>query len=532
MKKKVVILSLHMKIGGIEKAICSLANMLCDSYDIEIINVYKLQDKPAFYIDNKVKVSYLLHNIKPNKEEFKEAMKSKNILSILKEGLYSIKVLFLRRIAIKKAVKNLDADIMISSRVLFHKFLGKYQSNKLLIAWEHNHHQDNQKYKNELIKSINNFDYLIPVSKYLDEDYKNMLKKTKCLHLPLCIDELKDTTANLTSKQITIVGRLSSEKGFDDALRVFKLVLEQEPNATLNIVGDGPLRKDLENLAHQLHIINSVQFHGNKSTEELNHIYENTSCFMTTSHYESFGLVILEAMNYGIPCLSFDTAKGSKDMIETGKNGFIISNRNLCEMANKIIDLLAKPNNEMSSSAKETVKRYSFNHVKTEWLTFLACAEKIKTVVFIASAGGHFSELLCLEELFNQYHSYIITEKNKAMEQYKTVYGNKIFYLTYGTKEEMWKYLFVFPYNCIKSFVLFIKLNPGYIITTGAHTAVPICYIAKLFKKKIIFIETYANIKTKSLTGKLMYPIADLFLVQWEDMLELYPKAEYEGWLP
>lgn len=55
------------------------------------------------------------------------------------------------------------------------------------------------------------------------------------------------------------------------------------------------------------------------------------------------------------------------------------------------------------------------------------------------------------------------------------------------------------------------------------------CYIGKLFGSKIIYLETFANIKTKSLSGKLVYPIADLFLVQWESMLECYPKAVYVG---
>ena len=75
----------------------------------------------------------------------------------------------------------------------------------------------------------------------------------------------------------------------------------------------------------------------------------------------------------------------------------------------------------------------------------------------------------------------------------------------------------------------YIKLRPKYIITTGTHTAVPMCYIGKLFGSKIIFIETFANKNTKTLSGKLIYPIANLFLVQWEEMLKLYPKAIFGG---
>ena len=57
------------------------------------------------------------------------------------------------------------------------------------------------------------------------------------------------------------------------------------------------------------------------------------------------------------------------------------------------------------------------------------------------------------------------------------------------------------------------------------------CYIAKLFRKKVIYIETFANIYSKTVSGKLVYPIADVFIVQWESMLHIYPKAVYGGWI-
>ena len=75
------------------------------------------------------------------------------------------------------------------------------------------------------------------------------------------------------------------------------------------------------------------------------------------------------------------------------------------------------------------------------------------------------------------------------------------------------------------SLILFIKIRPKVIVTTGTHTAVPMCYIGKLFFRKIIYIETIANSKTKTLSGKLVYPIADTFIVQWESMLEIFPNA-------
>ena len=152
-------------------------------------------------------------------------------------------------------------------------------------------------------------------------------------------------------------------------------------------------------------------------------------------------------------------------------------------------------------------------------------------VMFISSTGGHFSELMQLKQLFKKYDYYIVTEKTKTNTELKEQHNNKIAYLVYGTKDHMLLYPFKFIYNCFKSLYLYLKIRPKVIVTTGTHTAVPMCYIAKLFGTKVVFIETFANMETKTLSGKLVYPIADVFIVQWKSMLKLYPKARYGGWI-
>ena len=153
----------------------------------------------------------------------------------------------------------------------------------------------------------------------------------------------------------------------------------------------------------------------------------------------------------------------------------------------------------------------------------------MKKVLFISSTGGHLNELLQLKPLFSKYDYSIITEKDKSTICLKNTYGSKISYLIYGTRKKLLKYIFIFLLNSFKSLFLYFKIRPKYIISTGTHTAVPICYIAKLFGTKIIYIETFANINTKTFAGKLIYPISNLFIVQWEEMLKLYPKAVYGG---
>jgi len=156
---------------------------------------------------------------------------------------------------------------------------------------------------------------------------------------------------------------------------------------------------------------------------------------------------------------------------------------------------------------------------------------KEKKVLFISSTGGHLSELMQLKKLFEKFDYYIVTEKTKSNEYLAEEYKGKTSYLAYGTKKNPFTYFFIYMFNIIKSFIIFLKQRPDVIVTTGTHTAVPMCYIAKVFRKKVIYIETFANRNSKTVAGRFVYPIADVFVVQWEEMKKIYPKAEYWGWI-
>ena len=83
--------------------------------------------------------------------------------------------------------------------------------------------------------------------------------------------------------------------------------------------------------------------------------------------------------------------------------------------------------------------------------------------------------------------------------------------------------------NTLKSIKIFFKERPDVIISTGALSTIPMCVFAKVLKKKIIFIESFAKVTSPTLTGKLIYKFADQFYVQWEQMKECYPKAIFKG---
>lgn len=147
-------------------------------------------------------------------------------------------------------------------------------------------------------------------------------------------------------------------------------------------------------------------------------------------------------------------------------------------------------------------------------------------ICFAASTGGHFEQLMMLKPMMEKYDSFIITEKTK----YSVSKNNK--YKTYCMKQVNRKEL-TFPINMIinffKSLYIFIKERPDYMITTGVLAMIPMALIVKLFKKKLIYIESFAKISSPTQTGKFLYKKADRFYVQWEKMLEFYPDAIYKG---
>ncbi len=155
----------------------------------------------------------------------------------------------------------------------------------------------------------------------------------------------------------------------------------------------------------------------------------------------------------------------------------------------------------------------------------------MKKLLFISSTGGHLNELLQLDDIIKKYDSYLVTEKTKSTKSLKKQYKDRVKFLIYGTKHNKIVYPFKLLANCFISLYYYFLIKPDVIVTTGAHTAGPMCCIGKILGSKIIYIETFANINTKTVTGSLIYKFADLFIVQWKEMLKLYPNATYGGWI-
>lgn len=372
--KKVLFLALHLGFGGAEKAIVSEANLLSEKYDVEIACAYKLYEKPAFALDERVKVRYLSEKLKPNKDELKKALQNKNVFAILREGLLSFKVLYHRKASIKKAIKNSDADIIISTRYIFHKILAKHKKKGVItIAQEHNHHNNDEVYIKKMIAAVNGIDYFMPVSQELTEFYAKRLDGVRCVYIPHSLDFMPEQVSLLEEPILISVGRLAAEKGYLDLIKVFSKLSAKHPKWKLHIVGDGEERTAIENEIMNLGLEDRVVLHGYQNKQYINQLLEKASIYVMASYTESFGIVLIEAQSFGIPCIAFDSARGALEIIEDQKNGYLIPNRDKDMMCDKIISLIENPSmrKEFGKNGRENSLEYAVENIKAQWFKFI-----------------------------------------------------------------------------------------------------------------------------------------------------------------
>lgn len=146
-------------------------------------------------------------------------------------------------------------------------------------------------------------------------------------------------------------------------------------------------------------------------------------------------------------------------------------------------------------------------------------------ICFAASSGGHLEQLMMLYPMMKKNESFILTEKTNYQFNSKDIKHYDVIQINRREFTFFFKFIILF----VQTLIILLREKPDVVISTGALATVPMCLLAKLFKKKLIFIESFSKITSPTITGKLMYKYADLFLVQWEDMKKFYPDATYGG---
>lgn len=142
-----------------------------------------------------------------------------------------------------------------------------------------------------------------------------------------------------------------------------------------------------------------------------------------------------------------------------------------------------------------------------------------KKICFVGSSGGHLTHLYMLKPFWNKQDRFWVTfDKEDARSILKNEKMISCYYPTNRNIKNLIK-------NTVVAWRVLRKEKPDLIISSGAAVAVPFFYLGKMWGAKLIYIEVFDRIDKPTLTGKLVYPIADKFIVQWEEQKEVYKKA-------
>ncbi|MDR1606740.1 MAG: UDP-N-acetylglucosamine--LPS N-acetylglucosamine transferase [Streptococcaceae bacterium] len=144
---------------------------------------------------------------------------------------------------------------------------------------------------------------------------------------------------------------------------------------------------------------------------------------------------------------------------------------------------------------------------------------KSKKVCLVGSSGGHLTHLYLLKDFWQTQERFWVTfDKPDAQALLK---DEQVYHCHYPTNRNLKNAI----RNTFLAFKVLRKEKPDLIISSGAAVAVPFFWLGKLFGAKTVYIEVFDRIDAPTLTGKLVYPVTDKFIVQWESMKKVYPKA-------
>lgn len=338
--------------GGTERVLQRIANGLLErGYKIVVISMWG-DKNPVFKLDKRIKRYRLAENY------------PKGIRANIKN------IFLLYQIVKKEQITVLiDVDLILT----FYSLPVKIFTPKLrCISWEH----FNYYYQFRKNNSIRRFamwlsakfsDVLVVLSKEDELYYKKNLKikgMLKQIYNPNTYENVSCDTK--TEKIVFAAGRLTKAKGFDYLIKSWEIIEKDFPDWKLCIAGEGEDKELLFNMIHKKSL-KSVEMLG--LVKDIQQYYQKCAFFVLPSRNEGFGMVLIEAMAYGKPVVSFACKAGPSEIISDGTDGFLVQTGDYKTFALKMKCLMESEQLriKMGKNAKESTKRFDTDSILDQW---------------------------------------------------------------------------------------------------------------------------------------------------------------------
>lgn len=368
-------------LGGIQRCVTELSNYLVErGYEISIIctNSNTSIDRKKYNLDERVNVIVLKKNSILKKVIMKLIKYINNIFGIFNNEKVLGWAYSIYNREIEEIIRKRKFDVVVGCGAYHNVAVSLLKNVECVkIGWQHHCYdmyfntKNRNFYRQDKIvkKMFENLDKYVVLT---DADRQKMLKyeKDKIIRIYNPVGFKQEKKSSLENKKFLALGRLSEEKGFDILINNFKEFNKQNKEWTLDIYGEGPKRKQLEEQVKNLNLGDYIRIM--HRTNDVKEKYKEASVYCMSSYSEGLPMVILEAMESGLPVIVYDLPC-VKEVFNNNEEGIIIEDRNDEEYVKAMLELandLSK-RKEFAKNAINRAKDFSIENIGKQWEDFL-----------------------------------------------------------------------------------------------------------------------------------------------------------------
>ncbi|MEV4739832.1 stealth conserved region 3 domain-containing protein [Streptomyces sp. NPDC049555] len=366
--------------GGTERATMTLAELLAEQHQVEILSVFRTQDE-AFFDSGAVRVRNLIDTRGGQQRPVRSEADGGPELAAAHRRLASAPSELVRpeweaafnRLAdleLAEALQDIDADVLISSTPALLAYMAQLAPRHVLTVHMDHRVSELRGVTGEPLRMYtSHIDALVSLTGRTRDWFAETLGAC-APRLAAIGNALPDgfrPRSTLETRTVVLGARLAAEKQVEHAIRSFAAVAADRPRWTLRVLGDGPRMRALKNLANHLGVADQVQLVG--STGNMAEEWAKASIAMLTSRVEAFGLVLVEAQAAGVPVVAYDCPNGPGEILTDGENGLLAPLGEEGELADALARLMDDDElrRAMGAAALENAGRFSHDQVAKEW---------------------------------------------------------------------------------------------------------------------------------------------------------------------